>query len=313
MAMYSAAPGDREQTEMARIAEKLLTKVVFGDLARLDEVNKPASELGFKAIVLKYGSESYIVLCGKDLPIAPEERKKRGKRENGNGVYIFRLLESRKGESPAQSMNYAEKGEDKTSDSGDRGTIVIQSPHSRYERYTGYISRLVFEKTKAFALFINTCHRYEKGDNNRYESDVAHNADSYFQVITKVLCDHFSSVVLIQFHGYNTERHKYMNSRISIVLSNGLGYSYEHSDFRRIATRLAEFLGEDTVGIFGEDVYELGATSNVQGIYINNHSDDTFIHIEMSEKFRQELYRNKELRQGFIKVFISAWRDKENR
>ena len=124
-----------------------------------------------------------------------------------------------------------------------------------------------------------------------------------FQIITKTVCDYFASALVIQFHGYSTDKHKNIDEKISIIFSDGAEDSYKKPILRRIKQRFVKFLGKEAVGIYKENVDELGGTRNVQARYINRHSDDTFIHVEMSEKLRQDFLRDKHIRTQFIKVF----------
>jgi hypothetical protein len=264
-------PDDRELAKIAEVTKNLILGM-SEDPTLIDKAHQLASDLGFEIKTINHSSGSYIVL---------REEIEKGKHGSGDGIYIFRNLKQIKG----------------------KRVVIIQSPHSIYETSTSYISRSVFEKTDAFALFVNTIHRYSTEKNGKYESDVAHNQKSYFYSITKVLCDHFESALVIQFHGYDSSKHPDVDGNISVILSDGKDHHRKSTDFRRIVQRFMGLLGEDKVGIFGVNCHELGGTYNVQGDYINSRSDDTFIHVELSEKLRREFTRNKHLRTGFISIF----------
>ncbi len=265
-----ALPERGERSKMASAVRRLLQSFER-DPSRLADVPQLA-DLGFEVVLLEDGSEQYVVL-----------REREGERRGG-GIYIFR---------PSQAQNSPQKDS--------RRLTVIQAPHSRYDRYTGSISRLVFQKTQAFGLFLNTAHRYADETDN--QSDLAHNDQAHFQVVTQTICDYFNNILVIQFHGYTSEKHKDVDQNFAVILSDGVGYTQDRSVLRPIIQRFTAALGEQAVGVFGRNVYQLGGTTNVQARYINSNSDDTFIHVEMSQKLRRRVYRDSDFRDPFIEVF----------
>lgn len=275
------APTSQERAKMTFVIRSLLD-AISDDLSRLNRTNELARELGFEVIRLEHNSKSYIVLREAVSQSKDSKRAKGRENQRGGGIYIFRQLKERKREHPV---------------------TIIHAPHSRYERGSGYISRLIFENTGAFALFVNTAHRYSKKSGDKYESDVAHSENTYFHTITKAVCDHVASALVIQVHGYNSKKYGDKGKRIGVVLSDGKRRFHKDPIFRQIAQRFTSFLGEDAVGVFGVNFHQLGATTNVQARYINRYSDDTFIHVEISEKLRQDFISHRHVRTRFIEVF----------
>lgn len=277
-------PDDKKLIKMANISKKLIIAISDDELSGIDNINQLAYELGFEIIrLMKDSSKSFIVLREKKEHL------------NGGGIYIFRPISLR--EPRNQRMNTHNASRDTINE-----ITIIQAPHSRYDLNTGYISRSVFENTDIFALFMNTAHRYEE-DEYEDKSDLAHNENTYFQIITQTVCNYFPSALIVQFHGYSSAKHKHIEQKISIILSEGTGRFYRKPAFQKITKRLVDILGKESVGIFGVNVYELGGTTNVQAQYINRYSDDTFIHIEMSEELREDFLQDKHIRTNFIKVF----------
>ncbi len=274
------APGDQKCAMMEVVIKNILA-AVSGDRSYLDKANELASELDFEVIKLRDGSKSYIVLRETISQL------NKGKNElHGGGVYVFRLA-----------------GHQKAQFDRKKPVTIVQAPHIRYESGTQYVARSIFEDTDAFALFMNTAHRYVQKSEDRHVSDLAHNRNTYFHTITKAVCKYFRSALVVQFHGYDTGKYKDVDREISVILSDGSKRLSKGPIFQRIIQRFIGFLGEDAVGIYGANVFRLGGTTNTQGRYIRKYSDDVFIHVEMTGKLRQD-FRNREyIRKQFIQAF----------
>jgi hypothetical protein len=274
------APGEKDLTKMEDIT-RIILDAVPEDISYLDSANRLAPELGFEVIGIRNGSKTYVVLRESIPQSASEENIL-----NGAGVYVFRL--------PWRPE--AQSG-------GRKPVTIVQAPHTRYEAGTQYIACSVFENTDAFALFVNTAHRYAQKREERYVSDLAHNRNTYFHTITKAVCRRFKPALVIQFHGFDASKYRDIDRSVSMILSDGSERLKKGAIFCRIAQRFVDLLGEDAVAIFGVDVFQLGGTTNAQGRYIRRYSNDAFVHVEMTRELRQDFANRKNLRKRFIRVF----------
>ena len=112
-----------------------------------------------------------------------------------------------------------------------RKELVFQAPHPRADRTTGLEATYVFQKVKAFGLFISGAHRCNasassscsgtssvcSGSSEPYRiTDHAHNISSIFHQTTETIANTFPSTNFVQFHGF-TKR----STDPYIIISNG--------------------------------------------------------------------------------------------
>jgi len=177
---------------------------------------------------------------------------------------------------------------------GGTSSLVVQAPHTFYDQGTFPLACELFQRAHARALFINTVHRYRGSpadENGNHASDVAHSANSMFHAFTEGAVEALAKVApprVVQLHGF-AER----NIPAHAVVSTG-----EKRPGGAVVARVAQAL-EGVVGPrvlkYPEDTKELGATTNVQGVFVRR-AGGIFVHVEMEEGTRRDLLRDASLR-----------------
>ena len=184
----------------------------------------------------------------------------------------------------------------------ERENLIIQSPHSFYDSYTGLQGILVHRVAKTFAFFMNGTHRCNStsysvcdgtttacGSSGPYRvSDQAHNINNTFQAATQVLEEEMVDPIYIQLHGFSKG-----STDPYLIMSNGTSYQPAGTDY--IALLRDALLNIDGVLTFkiahiDTDWTRLIATTNTQGRLVNGSSNPCsssatqnvgrFIHIE---------------------------------
>jgi hypothetical protein len=236
----------------------------FEPLARW---NARAQTLGFEVVVVR-GRETFLVL-----------REIEGIRRGG-GVYALR---------PAP-----------------RGRpVVIQAPHSFFDEGTGALALDIFERSQAFALALNTVHRYlskPKPAAGHAPSDLAHSDRSYFQAFTVGASRALERAAFVQIHGFGADAHAGLED-VDIVASKGDAAAIADPTFEGLVADLRALAGAERVAVYGREARVLGATTNVQGRFINGTSDDFFYHLELARSLRGRLERDAVLRARFAEPF----------
>jgi limonene-1,2-epoxide hydrolase len=265
-------PGLWEWTRM-KATITLLLRTLASENASWDSVNLNAAAVGFDLERIENKAQRYLVLI------------ERAKQRRGAGVYFF------KEPSPRGSGSRESR----------ERVLVIQTPHAIYDRFTGPIGRYLFD-AKGAILCANTAPRYADKSEKKL-SDLAHNPGSFFQAVNEAICDYYEKALIVQIHGFDRSKTETERKDYECVLSDGTPNAAKNALVREMASRLRGVFGPSKVAVFGDDVDELGATTNVQGKYINQHSDDLFLHIELSAGVRKALTEDAKLRKRFIEAF----------
>lgn len=267
-------PGLSDWTRM-KATVTLLLRALASENPSWDAVNANAEAIGFEIARIEHKGGRFVVL------------RERAKRNRGAGVYIFR-----------------EPTSDSTSASERKGksALIVQAPHAIYDRHTGSISRYLFEDADGFALLANTAPRYADTSAKRL-SDLAHSPGAFYEAAHEALCDTFEKALVVQIHGFDREKRDTDRKDFDVIISDGTRNASRNSRISETAKRLRRVFGNSKVAVFGDDVDELGATTNTQGRYINERSDDLFLHVELSASVREALTENAALRRKFVEAF----------
>jgi hypothetical protein len=192
--------------------------------------------------------------------------------------------------------------------------LVIQSPHPLQDRYTEKQGATVFEFSGALGFMVAGISRCASdlettcvpgssdicGFSGPYrKSDVAHNSDCMFHLATTLLADSIASTVFVQLHGFGKDP-----GDPDFIVSSGTVNAMDKSvpDYG-VALR-EEILNMNpswqTKVVHADNYYELAATNNVQGRYLNNYPSDPctgtvepelvtnrFLHIEQYREVRE--------------------------
>lgn len=246
--------------------ERALMRTLVASLARRAKSGEVGGSSYHRRTAAKLGLEVVIAAAeGERFTVLREEHARRGR-----GVYVFR---TRTVTPPT----------------------VIETPHGHYDTYTGDISENVFVNSDAFALFLNTVERYAL---SRSRSDVAHAEASLYHAAHLGLLDAVSDVRVIQPHGY-ADGGK-VPDHIHFVINDGRrGVS---SSQRAVSTAFSREFGSAAVGVYGEEVFVLGGTTNIQGRALNDEGRGRFIHLEISRTVRRGFMRDDRIRARLLRV-----------
>lgn len=194
-------------------------------------------------------------------------------------------------------------------DGGADVELLLQAPHTRYDKFTGTIALALFFDGGAHlrprALFLNSLHRYVQEDGTRKKreppeanpSDPTHREDHPLARATaQVLADH--QLAVVQLHGF--DRSPAAGDPDMIVSA---GSKRPHAAVLAMAERLRAGLAEVPIGVYGIDSGRLGAETNVQGMAART-SARCFVHLELSQDLRVRLRDEQAVRASFaIAVF----------
>jgi hypothetical protein len=181
---------------------------------------------------------------------------------------------------------------------GAASRVIVQTPHSFFDEETLPLGCELLERAGARALFVETAHRYkgavgsgDAGDaGDAHPADVAHAPSSMFQAATEGLLqapdlDRGARAIVVQIHGFATRE-----GGFAVVVSSGerrTGVALVDRVTRALTGALAS-AAPGAVVRFPDDIDELGATSNVQGVVVRA-AGGAFVHLELSSTLRREL------------------------
>ncbi|MFO7567070.1 MAG: hypothetical protein R6X02_30780 [Enhygromyxa sp.] len=188
--------------------------------------------------------------------------------------------------------------------------LLLQAPHSRFDRRTGALAlQLLLEgdAEAVRAVFINSAHRYRKADGSRVKlerpeanpADAAHNPEHPLARATaRVLASR--ELVLVQLHGFARST---AAGDPDLIVSSGAERPSRASTATVVRLRAA--LPEHPCGHHGVDTDRLGAHRNVQG-HAARARERCFVHLELSEGLRVRLLDDRELRRRFARALPSG-------
>ncbi len=199
-----------------------------------------------------------------------------------------------------------------------RSTLVIQSPHPKYDTNTGYEGIFCYTRLNAKAFFLSGTHRCNQSTASSCSgstgscgtsapfriSDNPHNDNSVFHLTTEIMHDANPNSVFVQLHGFAKQP-----TDPYVIISNGTRDTPSQDYALDFSNNLFQEDNSLTFKIAHIDTTwtRLIAFTNVQGRYINQSSDacgtsatisqGLFIHIE------QEKTKLREDSAGWYKVF----------
>jgi hypothetical protein len=189
---------------------------------------------------------------------------------------------------------------------GAESSVVVEVPHSFFDEGTLPIGLAVFKELQALALLVNTVHRggigpeeerAERARSGKSESDVAHQTQSFFHQAHLELGRVWPRAQVIQLHGYRDE--KVPTAKI-VVSAAGTAAA-----IAPLAKALNDAFGPATARLYPEEVDQLGGTQNVQAEASRDEGRD-FVHLEMAASFRNQLVRQKSLRDAFARALAKG-------
>ena len=175
--------------------------------------------------------------------------------------------------------------------------ISIQAPHPKYDTNTLEQAAAIFEEIEAHTLVIAGAHRNSNaidGCQSGYKiSDVSHNVDNFFHVVTEEIINNTSDTV-IQFHGMSASS----CSGVDAYITHGVSTIPVVTDkATKIRNAFRALDGSVTINIPGDaPTCSLNATKNTVGRFINDSANacttsainynGRFIHIEQKIALR---------------------------
>jgi len=181
--------------------------------------------------------------------------------------------------------------------------IILQAPHSFYDKYTGKIVEQLFLNDDYLAAFWNSSHRYNKQVIGQESADLSRAWQSYFMSFSKVMVQYFKNAFIVQIHGFsNKKRRSSRGSQADIILSQG------SDDVGPAVFRLKECLlhhfSEQNIYIYPFDIKELGATKNTIAQQLRWLDFKNFIHIEITKPLRQKIVKNEQYGEYFSQCLM---------
>lgn len=166
--------------------------------------------------------------------------------------------------------------------------LLVQAPHVRNDQHSEVVAARLFLTASAAGLHCSTMSRYAvpaDPDESHGPADPCHDVRHFLHAATQGAADAIAGLVVVQVHGY-AEREVGELAGLAGVLSEG---DAEPGPPLLRCEAALEALWPGRIGLFGGEVRELGATSNVQGAWLRSQGDDRFVHLELSPAARREL------------------------
>lgn len=186
----------------------------------------------------------------------------------------------------------------------DAAPLLVQAPHRFKDLDTGAILMEIAAAMPLRAAAWNVVPRRTPDDRVRGEADLAHVDVSYFNAFTRAFARTHSNGVVIQLHGFATEKRRTRSGRrAAVIVSNGT--ETLAGPARRVRDCLARALPGPVMG-YGEDVFELGATTNRNAAALRSIGFDRFVHVELSRDLRRRLLAEPRLRAALYGCLRAA-------
>jgi hypothetical protein len=162
--------------------------------------------------------------------------------------------------------------------------VLLQAPHSFFDRHTGVIGLELFDRGSFRAFCFNTSHRFgsrASAEDAEPGADAAHNPRSPLSVQTDAVLRAVPDSVIVQLHGFDAQS---APAEVDAIVSAGA----ERPSDARDAAALA--LGRAGVRArrYPEEIDVLGGTGNAQGKLVAARAGG-FVHVELSLAARQRL------------------------
>jgi len=166
---------------------------------------------------------------------------------------------------------------------------LLSIPHRFNDISTAQIGQKLFLSYPYKAIAINTV--------SRKVLDMAHSDTTLFNAFHLAFIQNFSQEKTYQLHGFNPKNRTSAKGKTAMAI-----LSSTHSPqtlTQNIATCMQGF--QDKVFVYGQDIFELGGTTNAQAKVLKGKAYTAFTHIELSKDFRTRLRNTSSLRSYFHK------------
>jgi len=172
--------------------------------------------------------------------------------------------------------------------------LFLQAPHIWADEGTGLILKKLTKKLNPKISFKNSVHRNHISPNKkRAYFDLGKQKNSILVLLSKAFIKAFPGGNIVQVHGFVSQKRKTVKGKhADVIVSSG---SYQPT--RKIIS-LAQCLKRKNkklqVFVFPTEVTELGGTKNVLSKWSSKNGKSSFVHIEMSKRYRRFLLENNE-------------------
>lgn len=236
-----------------------------GATGTLELLAAPAAPLGFRLVVGRDGDRPVVVVLER-----PEARR-------GAGAYVFRV-----GEVARETF--------------------VQAPHAFSDVGSGELALALWRAADARAYGCNTVHRRGRAGlvpaaaeeaPDPGGADVAHDAESTFQMVTLAWLAAGDARSLVQLHGFSDGR-----AAADVVLSAATRVAAP-AWLDGLRAHVAAALPAIRVARYPDDVEVLGARTNVQG-RAARRAGARFLHVELSATLRRALAEDAAAREALL-------------
>lgn len=171
-----------------------------------------------------------------------------------------------------------------------QGTHALQAPHVPTDGMTGEILLRYASDALPRALAWNTV--------PRAKADLAHLDDTYLLAFSLAYADVYPNEKIIQFHGFDSSRRRTRSAAESEAIISA-GHKRPSRGLRTAAQCLKKRFDPNT-RLYGDDVDELGGTTNTTAQALHRQGYDNFVHVELSKPLRQMLTDDADKRRSLL-------------
>lgn len=182
--------------------------------------------------------------------------------------------------------------------------VFLQAPHRFKDLDTGAIAAEL-AKTGAFRMVAwNTVPRWAPDDRSDRSADLAHRDTSHFNAATAAFAAAHPDGVVVQLHGFASGKRRSAAGRSAdVIVSSGTRSLTGAAE--QVRDCLRSRLGVRVRG-YGDDVSELGATTNRNAAMLRGMGFHRFVHVEMDRPLRRSLLADAEQRDQLRVCLLGA-------
>lgn len=186
------------------------------------------------------------------------------------------------------------------------GNLLVQAPHRFKDLDTGKIVAALVQGGRFRAAAWNTVPRWAPDDRSDRSSDVAHIDVSFFNAFTLAFAEAYPDGAVVQVHGFAREHRDTAAGRdADVIVSSGTRQLREPA--HRVHGCLNAAL-DGAVLAYGEDVFELGATTNRNAAALRRNGFDRFVHVELAREMRRRLLAEPVVQDRLRRCLLKAAR-----
>lgn len=185
--------------------------------------------------------------------------------------------------------------------------LLWEAPHPYYDQRTGDIAAALYFNpppgNSPAAFFTSSLHRYTQPDGKRTKrsnnpADPCHNAAHLFNIATQAAAQTFAHSTILQIHGFSASDDDNRPPPETLAVISAGRKEGPTSLSRAAADKMVSLFGP-MVLLYPTQVQALGATTNVEMQGLQNVPESRFLHIEMSNPFRELLFQDPSQRDAF--------------